>query len=498
MKNTLKEAGKTIKSNKDEFLKPNVWVKFAKLSIDLKANNLGQGFPDWSPPDFYFDILNNQFKAENNPETLNHQYTRAFGSFKLTNSIINNYSKYYNNTLSYLNQEKLSIPNILVSSGGCGALYNSISSLVNPGDEVVLIEPFYDSYLPVNKYSGAIVKGVSLIPPKFRDIKEYKKMLETDTYEVSSDLNLLNKEEQKSNIKYNKRIKTNLKDKWEFDFEKFSNTLNENTKLVIINSPNNPTGKIFLEEELEEIARILIKKAPNAYIISDEVYEHLYFDEFTSFPRIANLKNNELNKEIWKRVITISSAGKIFSATGVRIGWIIANDQIINKIFTTHQYNTFCIYEPTQSLVADCLDRANDKYRGFNNYYEWLRDYYNKSRTYMFDLLVNKSEIFKKDDYRMKFWLPEGGYFVIGDIKDSNIYNNYDKELEDKRLENEKDFIKHKNDLYSVKLAYDKNLVTIPMSVFYTPENKDYSDRFVRLAFCKKLDTMDKALNNLI
>ena len=438
-----------IKKSMIEFAGANVWIKFAKLALDLKAANLGQGFPDWSPPDFYLDSLKNQANNQNS----NHQYTRSFGSLNLVNKIINNHSKYFN--------EKLNESNILVTNGGCGGLYNTITSLINPGDEVVLIEPFYDSYLPVAKYSGAIVRGVPLIQPKIRSKEEYRKEFDNKL-----------------------RINTKLKDDWKFDFEAFSNTLNEKTKLIIINSPNNPTGKIYTKAELKEISRIIINKAPQAVVLSDEVYEHIYYDNNNYFPRIAN------EDGMWNRTLTLSSAGKIFSATGVRIGWLIGNEELIKATIPCHQYNTFCLYDPIQNLIADCLDQAEKPYKGFDNYYSWYRDCYNQSRTHLFNYLVNTNTVFNTKEYKLDYFLPEGSYFVVGNISES-------KQTKDFKLQGEERVPYSKDMAYSINLAHDKKVITIPLSVFFTPENRHKGENLVRIAFCKKPSTIDKAFDNL-
>jgi len=130
----------------------NIWTKCAKLAITLNTANLGQGFPDWNPPEFLIESMMKHIKDGN------HQYTRSFGTLDLCKAIAKNYSKSYNRELD---------PNteVLVSSGGVASLYNSLSSLLDPNDEVVLIEPFYDCYLPQLQMIGGKAVGVPMIPP---------------------------------------------------------------------------------------------------------------------------------------------------------------------------------------------------------------------------------------------------------------------------------------------------------------------------------------------
>jgi len=198
-----------------------------------------------------------------------------------------------------------------------------------------------------------------------------------------------------------------IKDIWGLDFKKLEKLITNKTKLLIINSPHNPTGKIFSQEELERISELVLRH-PNLYVISDEVYEHIIFDEYKALPRIANIKG------MWDRTLTIMSAGKTFSATGVRIGWGIGPKHLIQAMHALHQYNTFCAYEPIQEAIGECLDEANKPYLGESNYYIWLRKHYENTRNYFIKNLAESM------NDKFSFWLPEGGYFVISDIKKSN------------------------------------------------------------------------------
>lgn len=440
---------KLIKDTAQVFAKPSIWVKFAKLAIDIKAANLGQGFPDWSPPEFYLESL----KKHSCDPTTNHQYTRAFGSIKLVNSIAKSYTKYHKRELTH--------ENILVQLGGTAGLYNGITAFLNPGDELVVIEPFYDAYLPIARISGAKVRGVPLIPPKLRNPKEYLNLFKEGT-----------------------KIKANFKDEWKFDFEAFSNTLNEKTKMIVLNSPNNPTGKIYSYEEYKEMASIIIKRSPNAIVLSDEVYEHIYFDNHQEFPRIANVDG------MWNRTITLSSGGKIFSATGARIGWFVGNADLINSIFSIHQYTTFCMNDILQNTIADCLEAADQPFRGHDSYYEWYRNNYNRHRGYLLNSFLTKTKIFESEHYKAKFWLPEGSYFLIGDISDAKVSRLHS-------LEGDQNIEYTKGMMYSVNLAKEKRVATIPCSVFYTPENVAKGSNFVRFAFCKQEKTIDSSISNM-
>ena len=443
-----------IKKSMSGFTDPNVWIKTAKMSIQTGCINLAQGFPDWGAAPMYIESLNKHLQNPN----VNHQYNRAFGVPALANAIANDYSRYFKRNINPLSE-------VTITSGGSSALYNSFTSLLNRGDEVVVIEPYYECYLPQSIFSEALVKGVPLIPPKKRNEKK-------DYSNVSKD-----------------NLKVNFTDHWTFDFKKFESKLTEKTKLVILNSPNNPTGKIYSKEEYDEIAKIILKKSPNALILSDEVYEHIYYDDHKEFTRFANTNVN--GQSMWDRTVSIYSAGKIFSITGVRIGWAVGSDQIIKCLNTLHQYNSFCGYEPLQLAVADCINGYGNRCEGSSDYLSWYRNKYNISRNHLIKALVDSSNFFESKEWKMNYWIPEGGYFVVGDISESDNKQEYVMD-EDVGKKYSKDYS------YIVNLNHKKKVGTIPLSVFYTQENKHIGENYIRFSFCKKLETIDAAKKNLV
>jgi aspartate/methionine/tyrosine aminotransferase len=384
---------------------------------------MGQGFPDWNPPEFFTQSLIKHI------ETGNHQYCRTYGTKYLVESIARNYSVSYERKIDPMTE-------VIVTPGAVAGLYNAITGFISEGDEVIINEPFYDCYLPQIKFSGGIAIGSPLIPPP-----------------------------KNSN-------------KWNFDFVDLKKKLNEKTRMLIISSPNNPTGKILTMEELELIADIL-ENYPEVILVMDEVYEHMIFDEWTKLPRMAAIPR------MWNRTITIHSPGKFFSATGARIGFVIGPKHLIDSVHSLQQYNGFCMYGPMQSALADSLDIAAKPYKGHENYYAWLRNHYTECRDY-FTKHLNEIEEFKG-----KFWIPDGAYFCVVDVSD-NILEDHDYSFEG---ENNK---LYKRDYkYLLKMAYEKKVVGIPLSAFYTPENAHIGEHYIRLAFCKKQETMQKAFDNL-
>lgn len=424
-----------------DYEKSTIWLKFSKLAMETQSVNLGQGFPDWKPPQFLLDSL---VKNIQNPSS-NHQYTRAAGALRLVEALAKTYSPRFKREIDPMKE-------ILVSNGAVSLLYNIITAYIHPGDEMIAIEGFYDCYLPQAEFCGGKIIGVPLIPPKNRDRSEYLDLVE----------------------KGNKDGR--IKDNWQFDFEKLEQSFTDKTKILILNTPHNPTGKVISFEEMYKIKAIL-DKHPGVILIMDEVYEYMVYDEYEEMPRFATLDG------MWDRTVSIMSAGKIFSATGLRIGWAIGNKDIIKKATAIFQYNSFCLYDPVMQAVADALEEANNPYEGYESYYKWLRGMYMEKRNYFVQSLA------KNEKFDLPFWLPEGGYFVICDISKKPNEEKYQFEGEI-GVKNSKDFN------YILNMANEKKVVGIPCSPFYTRQNLNLGENFIRLAFCKIKETMDKALDN--
>jgi aspartate/methionine/tyrosine aminotransferase len=424
--------------------KMTIWYKATRLAVTTDSANLGQGFPDWKPPTFFLDAI----KKFVSSTEVSHQYTRTFGNPKLVEAISNTYSPIFNRKIDPMKE-------VIVANGAVSILYNTLTALVEPDDEVILIEPFYDCYLPQTKFSGGKVIGVPMIPPKVRPKSEYENMKEEDYSKITED--------------------------WKIDMEKLKNAFTSKTKILVLNTPNNPTGKILTYDELKEIASIL-EKFPNVIVIMDEVYEFMVYDEHQDLPRMANLPG------MWDRCLSIMSAGKIFSATGIRIGWALGPKHLISKVGAIYQFNSFCIYDPIQLAIAESLEVAKNPYEGYETYFKWLRGHYTAQRNYMI------SNLAKNKNFDVNFYFPKGGYFIVADISQQNVpTTKY-------RLEGDEegDVNYHKDFNFLLNLAYEKKVVIIPCSVFYTDLNKAYGENFIRLAFCKQKSTLDRAFNNIL
>jgi len=255
----------------------NVWVEFMELNLKYKPLNLGQGLPEDLVPDYVLDTLKEV--VMDNDKIGMHQYTRGFGHPRLVQAISNLYTKLLNT-----NHTINPATEVLVTDGAYEALYTAILGHVNPGDEVIIIEPYFDCYEPMVRLAGGIPRFISLKP-------------RTSTSAVSSSAD------------------------WTLDSAELASLFNDKTKAIIVNNPNNPLGKVFKRNELEEICDLA--KAHDVLVIADDVYEHMVFDG--EMIRIATLPG------MWERTITVGSAGKTFSVTGWKLGWAYGPEHLIKN-----------------------------------------------------------------------------------------------------------------------------------------------------------------------
>ncbi|XP_010961598.2 kynurenine--oxoglutarate transaminase 3 isoform X2 [Camelus bactrianus] len=255
---SAKMSSKLKNAKRIEGLDKNVWIEFTKLAADPSVVNLGQGLPDISPPNYVKEELSKVAAID----SLN-QYTRGFGHPSLVKALSCLYEKFYQNRI---NPDK----EILVTVGAYGSLFNAIQGLIDEGDEVIVIVPFYDCYEPMVRMAGATPV---FIPLRAKPV-DGKKWSSSD---------------------------------WTLDPEELASKFNSKTKAIILNTPHNPLGKVFTNSELQVIADLCIKY--DALCISDEVYEWLVYTG-NKHLKIATFPG------MWERTVTIGSAGKTFSVTG--------------------------------------------------------------------------------------------------------------------------------------------------------------------------------------
>lgn len=196
--------------------------------------------------------------------------------------------------------------------------------------------------------------------------------------------------------------------KWTVDFNLLEAAISSKTKILLINTPHNPTGKVFTQYELEQIA-IMVRKNPQLTVVMDEVYEKLVFDGRTHV-RFAGLP------DMWERTISVSSCGKTFSATGWKVGWAYGHADLIKPIILTNQWIQFCVSAPTQRALVKILKRADEPYDHFNTYYDFVCNQYERKRDNLFHSLQQGN---------LNPYNPEGGYFIIADTSKYVIPQKY-------------------------------------------------------------------------
>lgn len=385
---------------------------------DRELINLGQGFFSYSPPKF---AVNEAKKAVEIP--LVNQYSPTRGRVSLIDSLTKLYSPLYNT--------ELKSENITVTTGANEGILSCLMGIINPGDEVIVFEPFFDQYIPNIELIGGKVVYVPINPPKDMDQRIVKGT------------------------------------EWTIDYEQFANAITDKTKAVIINTPHNPIGKVFTREELTRIGEICVKN--NVVIISDEVYEHLYFTD--SFTRIATL-----SPEIGQLTLSVGSAGKSFAATGWRVGWVVSlNPDLLSYVSKAHTRICFCTPSPLQEAVANSINDALEI-----NFFEKMRDEYK----HKYDIFTS---VFK--DLGLPYTEPEGTYFILVDFSKIKIPEDY--QYPEEIAQKAKDF----------RIAYwlinELGVVAIPPTEFYIKEHEKAAENLLRFAVCKDDEYLEKAVDRL-
>lgn len=368
-----------------------IFTEMSALAREHNAINLGQGFPDFDGPEVVKEMAMKAVQEGRN------QYALSSGEPNLRNAIAAHAKRFYGQTV---NPDS----DVTVTCGATEAILSTILGLVNPGDEVILFEPFYDSYVPAVMFAGGTPRYVPLRAPS-----------------------------------------------WSFDPDELKAAFNEKTRLIIVNTPHNPTGHVFSRAELDTIADLCQKW--NVVAAADEVYEHIVFSGFTH-TRLATLPG------MAGRTVTISSQGKTFSFTGWKIGWTIASPELTTAIRRVHQYMTFAAATPFQHAAADALQLGDDFYRDLAADYQKRRD--------------TLTGILEEAGYSAA--ATGGTYFLMADIRSSG-------------MEDDMEFCRW--------LIRERGVAAIPPSAFYSAENKNLARGWARFAFCKKDETLQAVAERL-
>ena len=284
----------------------SIFTTMSAWAVEHNAINLGQGFPDF-PMDEKLSALAQKALADGH-----NQYSPMAGYMPLRDAIANKIELTYGETIS-ANDE------ITITPGGTYAIYNAFTTILEAGDEVILFEPAYDSYIPNIIVNGAKPIPIPLAYPDFT-----------------------------------------------IDWERVKKAINKKTKAIIINSPHNPTGKVLSHEDMIMLSSIL--KGTSIYLISDEVYEHLIFE---------GKKHNSVLKypELFERSFVCFSFGKVYNCTGWKLGYCIAPANLTAEFRKTHQFNSFCCFTPTQVALAEHL-KNQEAYQSIGPVLQKKRDFF--------------------------------------------------------------------------------------------------------------------------
>lgn len=260
------------------------------------------------------------------------------------------------------------------------------------------------------------------------------------------------------------------------DLDELEAAITPQTKVLLINSPHNPTGKMFSRKELEGIASML-ERHPHVIVISDEVYEHIVFDtENEPHISMASIPG------MFDRTLTLSSSGKTFSCTGWKVGWAVGPPNLVKAVTAVQQWVNFSAPTPNQDAIAQALQIAREPYNGFDSYYEWLADDYKRKR----GLLANALNA-----AGMTPVIPPGGFFIMADTSAIDFPSS------DEVTEAMPASPMPRDWAMSRWLTKEVGVTAIPPSAFYSPDTLHLAKNLLRFAFCKGDDTILEAHRRL-
>ena len=361
----------------------SIFTVMSQLAVKHNAINLGQGFPDFPMSETLIDCVTEAMKAGGN------QYAHTNGVPVLRERLAEKINALYGTTINAETE-------ITVTPGGTYAIFSAFSTIIQPGDEVIIFEPAYDSYIPNITFNGGVVVSIALTYPNYS--------IPWDTLKAA---------------------------------------ITKKTKAILMNTPHNPTGMVMTKEDILQLQEIVVSN--NLYLISDEVYEHLIYDD---------KKHESVIKypELFARSFVCFSFGKTYHCTGWKLGYCVAPENLMKEYRKIHQFNAFSCDTPKQLGIAKhMLDK--EAYLSLGNFYQSKRDYLRK-------LLASTP---------LKYIPSSGSYFESYSY--AAISNESDK-------------------VFAEKLVKDYGVAVIPMSAFY----HDATDnKVIRLCFAKKEATLEAA-----
>lgn len=377
-------------------LRESVIREMTRLALQYDAINLSQGFPDFDPPPEIIAAAHRALDAGHN------QYAITWGMPELRRAIADKLWRWYG--LAYDSERQ-----ITVTCGVTEAIVAAIQALANPGDEVIIIEPYHENYLAAVVFAGATPVFVPLTSSGPDEAPFYA-----------------------------------------LDLDQLRAAFSDKTRAIIVNSPHNPTGRVFSRQELEGIAALC--RAYDAVAVTDEIYDRILYDDRAHIP-LATLDG------MFERTITIGGLGKTFAVTGWRLGYACAPDALSNALRAVHDFTTICAPTPLQHAAVAALTLPD-------SYFEQLKRDYTARRIKMMEIL---------EAAHFSAQPPEGAYYVLADFRAWGRYDDY---------------------AFAEYLTREVGVAVVPGSSFYhTPGLGKHQ---VRFAFAKKLETLERAGERLL
>ena len=365
----------------------SVFAEMSRLAVEHQAVNLGQGFPDFAGPDFVKEAAKRAIDANLN------QYAVSHGHPRLRKAIAAEFGPRFDLDID-------PDAHVTVASGATEVIFDAIQAFIGPGDELVAFEPFYDSYPTSTKMAGGTFRPIRLHPPD-----------------------------------------------WSFDRDELRAAITEQTRVLLLNTPHNPTGKVFTREELEFIANLA--QEHDLVVLSDEVYDRILYHGACHIP-ITTLPG------MWERTLTINSTGKTFSMTGWKIGYAIGPAPLNAAIRSVHQFVTFASATPFQEAMAEAIEQAEER-----DFYPRLAAEYDERRQAL-------------DDALSEAGIPalpiKGSYFLMADISDLGFQSDVE---------------------FCRWLVSNHAVAAVPPSAFY--QDAATAPLLARFCFAKRLDTIAEA-----
>jgi methionine aminotransferase len=370
-------------SSKFPKLGTTIFTVMSAMAREHDAINLSQGFPEYQPDSRLLRAFEAALRSGN------HQYAPMAGWLPLREAIASKTEKLYGQNVDPETE-------ITITAGGTQAIFTAIAAVIHEGDEVIVFAPAYDCYAPAIELVGGRPVFYNLTAPDFK-----------------------------------------------IEWEKVKKLITSKTKLIIINSPHNPTAKVFTPADLEALEHMV--KGTNIMLLSDEVYEHITFD---NKPHQSVLSR----KLLAERSFVVSSFGKTYHCTGWKVGYVIAPQNLMQEFRKVHQYNVFSVSTPAQVAFAEIL-KDEDMYLSLSSFYEAKRNYFRDAlKASRFGLLECEGTYFQLVSYDQ-----------ISDVKDVE---------------------------FAKWLTVEKRVASIPISVFYShiPDS-----RVIRFCFAKEEETLKRA-----